>query len=84
MPSDHRVEVVPNSGHFVFLEQPQLFNAALLRSMESYLPHGLAAKLIAQEEKDRLAKEQLLQEQLQARQLQEQQTQQEAKRAFSR
>lgn len=60
--SDHAVEVVPDSGHFVFLEQPQRFNAALLRTTASYLPKGLAARLIQQEEQDRLQKMQQLQQ----------------------
>ena len=32
-PSDHEVEVVPDSGHFVFIEQPEDFNAALLDAL---------------------------------------------------
>lgn len=60
--SDHAVEIVPDSGHFVFLEQPQRFNAALLRTTAAYLPQGLAAKLIQQEEHDRLQKMQRLQQ----------------------
>jgi hypothetical protein len=31
-PSDHHVEVIPDAGHFVFLEQPQLFNAGRFTS----------------------------------------------------
>ena len=30
VPSDLHVEVIDDAGHYVFLEQPQLFNAALL------------------------------------------------------
>lgn len=52
--TDHAVEVVPKSGHFVFLEQPQRFNAALFRTTAPYLPQGLAEKLIQREEQDRL------------------------------
>eukprot|EP00879_Flechtneria_rotunda_P006913 GHRR01007260.1.p1 GENE.GHRR01007260.1~~GHRR01007260.1.p1 ORF type:complete len:413 (+),score=123.85 GHRR01007260.1:218-1456(+) len=63
--SDHVVEVVPDSGHFVFLEQPQRFNAALFRTTEFYLQHGLATKLIQQEEQDRLRKLQMLREEAQ-------------------
>jgi hypothetical protein len=79
--SDHRVEVVPDSGHFVFLEQPQAFNAALLRSMESYLPHGLAAEAAAREEQEQHVKQeqlvQLLRERQQTRQQEQQQQQQQ-------
>lgn len=54
--SDHKVEVVPNSGHFVFLEEPQWFNAALYRTTAPYLPPGLADKLISREEQERREK----------------------------
>lgn len=37
VPSDHAVEIVPDSGHFVFMEQPELFNEALLRTCRPYL-----------------------------------------------
>ena len=63
-PSAHetslQVEVIDNAGHFVFLEQPQLFNAALLRITAPYLKRGLAERLISEETEAarRLAKEQ--------------------------
>eukprot|EP00878_Enallax_costatus_P023828 GHUV01025380.1.p1 GENE.GHUV01025380.1~~GHUV01025380.1.p1 ORF type:complete len:414 (+),score=72.62 GHUV01025380.1:55-1296(+) len=63
--SDHAVEVVPDSGHFVFLEQPQRFNAALFRTTAPYLPKGSAEKLIQQEEQDRLQKMQQLRQEVQ-------------------
>jgi hypothetical protein len=71
------VEVVPDSGHFVFLEQPQAFNAALLRSMDSYLPHGLAAEAAAKEEQAQREKQEQLVQQLRQRQLARQAEQQQ-------
>ncbi|KAF8057920.1 1-acylglycerol-3-phosphate O-acyltransferase [Scenedesmus sp. PABB004] len=50
VPSDHRVDVLPDSGHFVFLEQPHLFNAALLRALAPHLPAGRGDALAAEEE----------------------------------
>jgi Skp family chaperone for outer membrane proteins len=71
------VEIVPDSGHFVFLEQPQAFNAALLRCMESYLPHGLAAEAAAREEQAQRVKQEQLVQQLRERQQNRQQEQQQ-------
>ncbi|KAF6266374.1 Alpha/Beta hydrolase protein [Scenedesmus sp. NREL 46B-D3] len=85
--SDHRVEIVPDSGHFVFLEQPQAFNAVLLRSMEPYLPHGLAADAAAREEQAlRVKRERLVQqmrERQQTRQPEQQQQQQQQQQPAS-
>lgn len=41
---------------FVFLEEPQWFNAALYRTTAPYLPPGLADKLIHREEQERREK----------------------------
>ncbi|GAX75111.1 hypothetical protein CEUSTIGMA_g2555.t1 [Chlamydomonas eustigma] len=35
--SDLKVEIIPNAGHFVFLEQPQLFDRAVLDACASHL-----------------------------------------------
>lgn len=60
VPTDHEVEVIPDAGHFAFIEQPQLFNAALFRTTAPHLPPGLAAKLIRQEQEDLKNKQQQL------------------------
>eukprot|EP00882_Tetradesmus_deserticola_P007407 GHRQ01007804.1.p1 GENE.GHRQ01007804.1~~GHRQ01007804.1.p1 ORF type:complete len:467 (+),score=186.71 GHRQ01007804.1:110-1510(+) len=83
--SDHRVEIVPDSGHFVFLEQPQAFNAALLRSMEPHLPHGLAAAAAAREDQAlREKQEQLVQQMRQRQQARQQEQQQQQQPASGR
>jgi len=41
---------------YVFLEEPQRFNAALFRTTAPYLPAGLADELIHREEQARLDK----------------------------
>jgi hypothetical protein len=46
-PSDHHVEVVRDAGHFVFLEQPQQFNEALLRATEAQSARNTAQPLAA-------------------------------------
>lgn len=43
---------------YVFLEEPQHFNAALLRTTAPYLPPGLADRLIHKEEQQRLERQQ--------------------------
>lgn len=43
-------------NQYVFLEEPQRFNAALFRTTAPYLPAGLADKLIHSEEQQRLTK----------------------------
>jgi hypothetical protein len=47
VPSDHVVEVIPDAGHFVFLEQPRLFEAALLRTCAPHLRPGEAAAAVS-------------------------------------
>lgn len=37
VPSDHAVEIIPDAGHYVFLEQPQAFNSTLLRVLAPWL-----------------------------------------------
>lgn len=35
--ADHAVEVIPDAGHYVFIEQPQEFNKTLLRVLAPWL-----------------------------------------------
>lgn len=51
---------------YVFLEEPQWFNAALYRTTAPYLPPGVADKLIHREEQERLDKVKQQEQQQQA------------------
>ncbi len=37
MPSDLHVEVIPDAGHFVFMDQPEQFNSAMDRLLRPYI-----------------------------------------------
>ncbi|KAI8474553.1 MAG: Alpha/Beta hydrolase protein [Monoraphidium minutum] len=38
--SDHAVEIIPDAGHYVFIEQPEAFNQTLLRVLRPWLGGG--------------------------------------------
>ncbi|GBG00298.1 1-acylglycerol-3-phosphate O-acyltransferase-like [Raphidocelis subcapitata] len=40
VPSDHDVQIIPDSGHYVMVEQPAAFNETLLRLLAPWLPRG--------------------------------------------
>jgi hypothetical protein len=44
VPGDHAVEVIPDAGHYVQIEQPEAFNATLLRVLAPWLKGGAGAK----------------------------------------
>lgn len=41
--SDHECVIIPDSGHFCFMEQPKLFNDAVIDACKEYLKGKKAA-----------------------------------------